>query len=157
MIVRSGDVAAIVEDDGAQHTVETRRVSDAAGLSQFAAKVQTLAPGAQASTRHWHVHTDEFLYVLDGELTVVDDRGAHVLAPGDAVGWPANEGNAHTVQNRSPAPCRYLMVGTRLGRDVVHYPSLGRTLVIDSPRWHIEDADGHVLHEGREDAPDKAD
>ena len=62
-------------------------LSDAVGLTQFGAAFEELPPGAQSSQRHWHENEDEFLYVLEGELTVVEDDGEHLLGPGDAAGW----------------------------------------------------------------------
>ena len=127
-----------------------QRLSDAGGLTQFGAFVQTLEPGTRSSDRHWHEHEDEFLYMLSGEAVVIDDGGAHWLAPGDSVSWPAGDPNAHQVVNRSDAPCSYLICGTRVPRDVVHYPGLGRTLYIDGRVWRIEDAEGTVVKNGIE-------
>src|SRR5438552_3750602 len=75
--------------------------SDAGGLTHFGAYVDKLAPGARSSERHWHEREDEFLYVLSGELIVVENDGEHVLRPGDAACWPAGVPNAHFVVNRS--------------------------------------------------------
>ena len=64
---------------------ERLRVSDAGGLThQFGAHVETLQPGLRSSERHWHKEEDEFLYVISGEPTVIEDDGAHPLGPGDA-------------------------------------------------------------------------
>jgi uncharacterized cupin superfamily protein len=127
------------------------RYSDAGGLTQFGAHVVTLEPGSKASDRHWHEAQDEFLYVLAGEATVVEEEGAQALGPGDAACWPAGAANGHTVENRSGAPCSFLIVGTRPERDVVHYPDLGRVLRQDGPRWRVLDAaTGAVLREGED-------
>ena len=81
--------------------------SDAGGLTHYGAYVETLQPGARSSDKHWHEKEDEFLYVLAGEVTVIEDDGEAVLHPGDAACWPAGKPVAHTVANRSarlPAP-----------------------------------------------------
>ncbi len=130
-------------------TVDTARFSDAGGLTQFGGFVQTLQPGARSSNRHWHEMEDEFLYVLAGEVTVTENDGEHVLHPGDAASWPAGVPNAHHVSNRSDAPCSYLIVGTRLTRDVCHYPDLGRTLYSEGETWRLVEADGQVVKTGR--------
>lgn len=61
--------------------------------------------------------------MLDGELTLVDENGAHVLRTGSCAGFPAGVANAHHLQNRSDKPATFLAVGTRkMGREVLHYP-----------------------------------
>jgi uncharacterized cupin superfamily protein len=82
--------------------------SDAGGLTQYGAYVETLQPGARASEEHWHEKEDEFLYVLAGGGTVIEDGAEAVLHPGDAACWLAGESIGHAVANRSAAPCTYL-------------------------------------------------
>src|SRR5258707_10225485 len=91
----------------------TRRLAEAAGLSQFGVNLVRLQPGAWSSQRHWHTHEDEFVYVLSGEVVMVTDAGEEVLHAGDAAGFPANEGNGHCLQNRSDKNAQLLEVGTR--------------------------------------------
>src|SRR5882757_5479838 len=82
--------------------------SDAGGLTHYGAYVETLQPGAPPSDKHWHEREDEFLYVLAGEVTVIEDQAEVKLYLGDAACWPAGAPVAHTVANRSAAPCTYL-------------------------------------------------
>ena len=99
------------------------RLAQAVGVTQFGVNHVTLAPGNWSSLRHWHESEDEFVYVLEGELTLIDENGAHVLAAGSCAGFPAGAANAHHLQNRSDAPATFLVVGTRkVGRETVHYP-----------------------------------
>ncbi|MDJ0916487.1 MAG: cupin domain-containing protein [Woeseiaceae bacterium] len=127
--------------------------SDEGGLTQFGAYVDTLQPGATSSEKHWHEQEDEFLYVLDGELTVIEDDVETVLHPGDSACWPAGEPVAHTVANRSAEACSYLIVGTRVTHDACHYPDSGQTLYTEGEQWRIENADGDVLKTGRCKSP----
>lgn len=99
-------------------------LSDDGGLTQFGAFTERLMPGAQTSQRHWHEGEDEFLYVLEGEVTVVEDSGEHLLQPGDAACWPAGVANAHCLRNRSDRPVFYLIVGSRAANDTCHYPDI---------------------------------
>ena len=98
--------------------------SDAAGLTQFGAFVETLEPGATSSQRHWHEAEDEFLYMLEGEITVVEDAGEYVLVPGEATGWKAGDPNGHQLMNRADVPATYLIVGTRAKDDRCHYTQI---------------------------------
>lgn len=100
--------------------------SDTGGLTAFGAFVEVLAPGAQSSDRHWHEAEDEFLYMLDGEAVAVEEDGDHPLRSGDCACWPAGIANAHHVVNRSDRPCSYLIVGSRLPSDTVHYAEVDR-------------------------------
>ncbi len=98
-----------------------QRLGNAAGLSQFGVNLCTLKPGAASSLRHWHLNEDEFVYVLEGEVTLCEDGGETVLKPGDAAGWKAGVANGHCLVNRSPRDVVFLEVGTRCDREVAEY------------------------------------
>src|SRR5918995_5269972 len=139
MIIRKGQPPA---DRGAEGRAEQYgaferlRYSDAGGLTQFGAHVETLQPGSRSSERHWHEEEDEFLFVLSGEATVIEEDGPHLLRPGDAACWPAGTANAHQVVNRSGAPCSYLILGSGAVPDVVHYPDRGERSSTPSTTGH---------------------
>ena len=105
-------------------TRERRRLGDAAGLTQFGVNLLVLPPGAWSSQRHWHTGTDEFVYVLEGEVVMVTDAGEEVLRPGDAAGFKAGDANGHHLQNRSNAPARLLEIGTRSAKDSATYSDI---------------------------------
>ena len=63
---------------------QKRALGDAAGLTQFGVNLVTLPPGAWSSQRHWHTDEDEFVYVLEGELTLVTEAGEELVKPGMA-------------------------------------------------------------------------
>ena len=148
MIVRKGQARTKRRDEPNVGVMETASFSDSAGIQQYGAYLQTLQLGARSSTRHWHEREDEFLYVVSGKVTVVEDDGPHVLEPGDAACWPAGVPNAHHVMNQSTDPCSYLIVGTRLTHDVCHYPDVGKTLHTEGQTWRVVDAAGTVLKSG---------
>jgi uncharacterized cupin superfamily protein len=94
-----------------------------AGITQFGVNHVVLAPGARSALRHWHEHEDEFVFVLEGALTLIDDAGEHALIAGDYAGFSAGAANAHHLANFSDAPARYLAIGARhVGVESVHYP-----------------------------------
>ncbi|BAR61340.1 glyoxylate utilization-related uncharacterized protein [Bradyrhizobium diazoefficiens] len=62
-----------------------------------------LPPGSWSSQRHWHSHEDEFVYLLEGELTLIEDDGETVLRAGDCAAFPKGSGNGHHMINRSDA------------------------------------------------------
>ena len=152
MIVRKGQAPADPEAEArAEHygASERLRYSDAGGLTQFGAHVETLQPGSRSSERHWHEEEDEFLFVISGEATVIEEDGAHALRPGDAACWPAGAANAHQVVNRSSAPCTYLIFGTRMACEAIHYPDVGRVGYIEGGAWRLHRKDdGGLIMEG---------
>lgn len=120
----------------------TLHLSDAGGLTQFGVHDQTLFPGATTGARPWHSAEDEFLYVLEGILSVEDDFGIQDLAPGDAMAWPYGNPNAHRLLNRGAAPCRHLVVGSRAKGDICSYPETGRRQINGDTTWVLVEADG---------------
>ena len=103
---------------------ERKRLGNAAGLDQFGVNLTRLKPGAASAQRHWHEGEDEFVYVLEGELVLVEDGGETVLKAGDAAGWKAGVPNGHCLINRSNRDAVYLEIGTRASRERAHYPDI---------------------------------
>jgi uncharacterized cupin superfamily protein len=89
------------------------RLGDGGGLNRFGVNLMTLPPGKWSSQRHWHSHEDEFVYVLSGELVLVEDEGETVLLAGDCAAFPRASGNGHHLQNRGTNVAVYLEVGSR--------------------------------------------
>ena len=83
-----------------------QRLGDAGGLNDFGVNLMRLPPGNWSSQRHWHSHEDEFVYVLEGELTLIEDGGETVLRAGDCAAFPKGTGNGHHLINRSGADRR---------------------------------------------------
>jgi uncharacterized cupin superfamily protein len=102
-----------------------QKLGDAGGLTDFGVNLVSLAPGKWSSQRHWHSHEDEFVWVLEGEVVMVDDAGDHVLGPGDCCAWKAGDPNGHCLQNRTGRDAVYLEVGSRRpGLDSCDYPDI---------------------------------
>lgn len=101
-----------------------QKLGDAAGLTQFGVNLLTLPPGAWSAQRHYHSHEDELVYVLEGEVTLVTDRGSETLRAGDAAGFKAGEPNGHCLKNLSSAPARVLEIGSRVAGDSAEYPDI---------------------------------
>jgi uncharacterized cupin superfamily protein len=99
-----------------------RRLGDACGLTKFGVNLVTLAPGAMSALRHWHTLEDEFVYVLEGQVTLVTNAGEQVLGPGMCAGYPAGVRDGHQFVNRTDRPARFLEVGNRIEGDNAFYP-----------------------------------
>lgn len=103
-------------------------VSQPGGLTQFGAFVQLLQPDTRSSIKHWHSDEDELVYVLAGEITVVEGEQQTLMRPGDAATFKAGTPLGHFLWNRSSAPAKCLVVGTRAPKDRVTYPDHDRLL-----------------------------
>lgn len=111
--------------DKFQHIVAGRAkkaLGNAAGLKNFGVNLVTLAPGSCSALRHWHTRQDEFIYIIEGEPTLVTNAGEEILKPGMMAGFPAGEEDGHQLVNKSDAVVIYLEVGDRTPEDEGHYP-----------------------------------
>ena len=98
-----------------------KRLGDEVGLTQFGVNLTMLTPGAFSSLCHWHENQDEFVFLIEGELTLIEDEGETLLRPGDAAGFKAAVANSHHLVNRSNSDAVYLEIGTRTPRERAHF------------------------------------
>ncbi len=96
-----------------------QRLGDAGGLKDFGVNLMRLPPGNWSSQRHWHSDEDEFVYVLEGELVLVEDEGETVLSAGDCAAFPKGSGNGHHLINRAQVTAVYLEAGFRSPDNVI--------------------------------------
>ena len=77
------DIAAVPERKGVGYPAPfdgpcaervRQRLGNAGGLTDFGVNLMRLPPGNWSSQRHWHSDEDEFVYVLEGELTLIGWR-----------------------------------------------------------------------------------
>ena len=83
------------------------------GLTRLGIHHERLPPGRRTSFPHAESAEEEFVYVIEGEPEVWLDGHLHQLKPGDAVGFPAGTGIAHSFLNNTEAEVRLLVVGER--------------------------------------------
>ena len=142
------DIAAIAEQNTTGYPEPFRALvkgrfrkplGDPGGLTQFGVNLCRLAPGSASSQRHWHSHEDEFVYVLDGELTLIEDDGETILRAGDAAAWKAGAGIGHHLVNRSDRDALLLEIGSRDPDDSGAYSDIDMKFV-------LEDGDTRYLH-----------
>ena len=98
-----------------------KRLGNAAGLDQFGVNLTTLKPGASSALRHWHELEDELVYLIEGELALIENGGETLLRPGDAAGFKAGVANGHHLINRSDRDAVYLEIGSRCAGEIAHY------------------------------------
>lgn len=92
--------------------------------------VYELEPGNALWPYHFETTEEEWLIVIDGELTLRTPDGESVLRAGDAACFPAGATGAHAVRNHTQARVRFAMPSTRAryGGATV-YPDSGKISV----------------------------
>ncbi len=113
---------------------------------------ERLPAGHRLSRPHAESAEEEFVYVLEGTPDVWLDGVLYRLIPGDAVGFPAGEGLAHTVINNTDADVHLLVVGeASKTENRILYPLNLEMADIRSDWW--EDAPQRVIgpHDGLPD------
>jgi uncharacterized cupin superfamily protein len=101
-----------------------QRLARHAGLTLFGVNVTVIEPGAWSSQRHWHTHEDEFVWVLDGELTLITDTGEEILHAGDCAAFRRGDPDGHHLVNKSARQARVLEIGNSDPRDRCTYPDI---------------------------------
>ena len=92
-----------------------KRLGNAVGLDQFGVNLTTLHPGAASALRHWHANEDELVFVLEGEVILVEDDG-------------------ETLGN--------LEIGSRSKHERVEYPDVDLFAVRDDNGWRFTHKNG---------------
>lgn len=99
------------------------RLAQAMGLTRIAVNHEVLPPGRRTSLPHAERDEEEFVFVIEGAPEVWVDGHLHRLSPGDAVGFPAATGIAHTFINNTSSDVRLLVCGEPSVRaHQLHYP-----------------------------------
>lgn len=91
------------------------RLGATAGLTDFGVNLVIVPPGIWSSQRHWHEADDEFLWMVEGELVLIENAGRTVLRAGNCAAFPKNSGDGHHLVNETAAPARFLVIGSNKG------------------------------------------
>ena len=132
--------------DAFKHVVKGREktaLGNAADLSQFGVNLTRLKPGGASSLRHWHENEDEFVYILAGEVVLIEDDGETIMRPGDCAGFKANVANGHHLVNRTERDALYLEIGTRAPAECAHYPDVDL-------KFERDETGARILHKNGE-------
>lgn len=102
----------------------SKRLARHAGLTRFGVNLTEVAPGAWTSQRHWHSHEDEFVWVVEGELTLITDGGEEVLRAGDCAAFRRGDPDGHHLVNKTDRPAKVLEIGNSHPDDRCVYPDI---------------------------------
>jgi uncharacterized cupin superfamily protein len=120
-----------------------RKLGEVFGLTTFGVNLTNLLPGAASALAHSHSKQDEFIFVLEGTLSLVLGQEEFTLHSGDCYGFKAGTGIAHQLINRSDETVTYLEIGDRTPGDEVEYPNDDlKAIQLDNGQWAIAHKDG---------------
>jgi uncharacterized cupin superfamily protein len=88
-----------------------QRLGRLAGLTLLGVYLNVIPPGGWSSQRHWHSHEDEFIWVVEGELTLITSTGEEILGAGDCAAFKAGDPDGHHFVNKSGRPAKVLEIG----------------------------------------------
>jgi uncharacterized cupin superfamily protein len=127
------DLAAVAAEDGSSYPAPfdlpcrgqtCQRLGRSQGLTLFGVNLSVIPPGGWSSQRHWHSLEDEFVWVVEGELTLVTDGGEETLRAGDCAAFRSGDPDAHHLVNKSDRPAKVLEIGNSDPRDRCVYPDI---------------------------------
>jgi uncharacterized cupin superfamily protein len=101
-----------------------QRLARHADLTLFGVNLTVIEPGAWSSQRHWHTEEDEFVWVVDGELTLIIDAGEELLRAGDCAAFRRGDPDGHHLVNKSGRPAKVLEIGNSHPQDRCTYPDI---------------------------------
>ncbi|HZQ81265.1 MAG TPA: cupin domain-containing protein [Gaiellaceae bacterium] len=89
--------------------------------------VYEIQPGNASWPYHFELGEEEWVIVIEGEVTLRTPEGERVLRAGDVACFPAGAAGAHALRNHTDATVRYAMPSTRarFGGATV-YPDSGK-------------------------------
>jgi len=121
---------------------EKKPLGDLFHLTNFGVNLTSLAPGAISSLRHAHLTQDEFIYVVQGNPTLITNIAETQLHPGMCAGFRAGTGDGHQLVNRSSEDVVYLEIGDRTPGDFTTYPDDDIQAVLVNSNWQFNHKDG---------------
>jgi uncharacterized cupin superfamily protein len=121
-------------DEGPEgHRFAMRHVARELGTVLTGLTVYEVEPAQSTWPYHFELNEEEWLIVIDGELTVRTPAGERVLGVGEVVCFPAGAEGVHAVRNDGARAARFAMPSTvaPLG-DATVYPESGK-FKLDGP------------------------
>jgi uncharacterized cupin superfamily protein len=101
---------------------KARRLAASTGGKNIGCNWYEIAPGKTAFPRHYHTGIEEALFILNGSgvLQIGDDEV--MVKAGDYVTLPPGPQSAHSLENQSEEPLRYLAISNQNTVDIIGYP-----------------------------------
>ncbi len=84
--------------------------------------------------------------MVEGEITLIDDAGEHLLKPGMCAGFKAGVANGHHLVNKIDCPCE--LSGnrhTRAAMERAHYPDVDMLVEKDGRKITVTQEERHAV------------
>ncbi len=98
------------------------RVGKMLGATKTGTSLYELPPGEALCPYHYEYGEEEWVLVIDGQLTLRDPDGSHTLEPWDVVFFPRGPEGAHRLQNDTDEAVRFIMWSDFVSPAVTVYP-----------------------------------
>jgi uncharacterized cupin superfamily protein len=117
-------------DDGpVGHRFSGRSLTKDVGAELTGFGLYELEPGQATWPYHFELGSEEWLFVIQGELTLRTPEGERVMRAGDVVCFPQGPTGAHAVRNASDAVVRFAMPSVDAPSGAAIYPDTGKFVV----------------------------
>jgi uncharacterized cupin superfamily protein len=106
-----------------EFTGHHRAIGREAGLLKIGVNLMRLPPGERSSWPHAEEKEEEFIYVLEGNVSAWVDGTLYPMRPGDLAAFPSGTGICHCFINNSRRDVLLLVGGEASRRDSrIFYP-----------------------------------
>ena len=99
-------------------------ISEGLGSKDIFIHQEILRPGRRASAPHFHRESEEFIYVLEGDVVAWEAGEEIDLSTGDTLFFEPNSGKLHYLENRSEEEVVLLVIKKKLPVSDVVYTGL---------------------------------
>jgi uncharacterized cupin superfamily protein len=120
------------EDGPEGHRFSRRSLTREVGAERTGFGLYELEPGQSTWPYHFELGSEEWLLVVEGELTLRTPEGEQTLRAGDLVRFPEGPQGAHAVRNESGATARFAMPSVDAQTNAAVHPDSG-TFVLHGP------------------------
>jgi uncharacterized cupin superfamily protein len=120
------------EDGPEGHRFSARSVARDIGAKHTGFGLYELEPGESTWPYHFELGSEEWLLVVEGEVTLRTPQGEQTLRAGDVVCFPEGPEGAHAVRNDSDATARFAMPSVDEPTNAAIYPDT-QSFVLHGP------------------------
>lgn len=106
-----------------------KRLSDPAGMTRIGVNLARIPPGKESFLPHAHTTQEEWVYVLEGEGTVLIGDRELPIGPGDFLGF-GTDGTVHHLMNTGDRDLVILQGGERGEVEIAHFPTVGKRMLV---------------------------
>ncbi|HMF49581.1 MAG TPA: cupin domain-containing protein, partial [Candidatus Saccharimonadales bacterium] len=122
---------------------EKRPLGDLFNLTNYGVNLTRLAPQGVSALRHAHSRQDEFVYILQGEPTLVTNTKKTLLQTNIYTRFKTSTNDGHQLVNRTSDDVVFLEIGDRSASDTVVYPDDDIQAVLgDDGKWQFAHKNG---------------